>query len=265
MKGQNEKLLNEQKGLEKTLSILEKVRAVLINQQNGQQEIGGIGDSIVEMVINAQESVRQRLALQMHDGPAQSLSNFIIRVDIANRYFDLDQEKAREELSNLKTEAISTFSSLKNFIGELRPMTLDDLGFFPAIKRYVDNIKGQTVHAIELNIRGQERRFEPYIETLIFRAIQEIIGNSLKHNKEQPGKVGISININSDDNQISVTINDNGKGFSLDSLEKTTGLGLKLIRERVELLEGTFQVDAEIGQGCKVSFTLPTNNSIPEN
>ena len=77
----------------------------------------------------------------------------------------------------------------------------------------------------------------------------------------QPGKIGISINIVCDDNQINVTISDTGKGFSMESLEKTTGLGLKLIRERVELLGGTFDIDAEIGQGCKVNFNLPIMSS----
>jgi two-component system, NarL family, sensor histidine kinase DegS len=76
----------------------------LIHPQVGRS---GGGSAVLEMVINGQEVVRQRLSQQMHDGPAQALSNFILQTEIATRMFDLNPEQAKEELSNLRTAAMS--------------------------------------------------------------------------------------------------------------------------------------------------------------
>jgi two-component system sensor histidine kinase DegS len=70
----------------------------------------------VEMIIQAQEAERQRLSRQMHDGPAQALSNFILQTEIAMRLFTIDQGKAKEELSNLKLSATSAFQKVRDFI-----------------------------------------------------------------------------------------------------------------------------------------------------
>jgi two-component system, NarL family, sensor histidine kinase DegS len=209
-------------------------------------------------VIDAQEAVRQRLSTQMHDGPAQALSNFMIRVDIASRLLDIDLARAKEELNSLKVEATRTFASVKGFITELRPMMLDDLGLFPTVRKYIDSFKEQSGIDINLTIKGQERRLAPYLEVMVFRAIQELIGNAYRQNQDNPGKVVINVQILIEDNQVKVVISDNGKGFDLETLEKSEGLGLKLIRERVEMLGGYFKIDSAVGQGCKVSFQVPS-------
>ena len=96
----------------------------------------------------------------MHDGPAQALSNFILQTEIALRLFDMDQEKAREELVNLKNTATSAFQQVRDFVFELRPMMLDDLGLVPTLKRYVEAFKEQTNTNVRLAVSGVERRLE---------------------------------------------------------------------------------------------------------
>jgi two-component system sensor histidine kinase DegS len=103
---------------------------------NAKSQMAGI-----EMIVNAQESERQRLSRQMHDGPAQALSNFILQTEIAMRLFDLDPAQARDELGNLKTSAMGTFQRVRSFIFELRPMMLDDLGFNSTLRKYADAFK----------------------------------------------------------------------------------------------------------------------------
>ena len=86
----------------------------------------------------------------MHDGPAQALSNFILQTEIAMRLFDIDQEKARQELITLKNSATSAFQQVRDFVFELRPMMLDDLGLVPTLKRYVEAFKEQTNTSVRL-------------------------------------------------------------------------------------------------------------------
>jgi two-component system sensor histidine kinase DegS len=259
MRGQLDKLQNDEESLKKHISVLSKVREFLSKgiKPTGTGHSPGVNSATLEMAINAQEAERQRLSRQMHDGPAQALSNFIVQTEIVSRLLDIDQGRAKEEMVNLKTAAMSTFKEVRTFIFELRPMMLDDLGLFPTIKRYVDSFKEQTGCEISLNIKGSERRLQSFLEVMLFRALQELIGNAYRHNEESPVKVQIFVNIVLDENLLKVTVSDNGKGFDPEVVEKSGRFGIKLIRERVELLGGYMEVDASVGKGARVTFQVP--------
>ena len=254
MRGQLEKLQTERDQIKKYIEFLEKTNTHFYKDGEGGRKSSQSGTDVLEMVISSQEAVRQRLSRQMHDGPAQALSNFIVQAEIAARLFEIDAGKAREELANLKATAMSTFQKVRVFIFELRPMMLDDLGLFPTIRRYVDNYKEEIAHDVTLSIKGQERRLEPYLEVMIFRAIQELLGNATRHNSE---KAEIDVKILIEDNWIRVSVSDTGKGFDPSKLDKSEGLGLKLIKERTELLGGSMDIESAVGQGTKVNFKVP--------
>jgi two-component system sensor histidine kinase DegS len=259
MRGQLDKLQGDQNYLQKYISMLEKVEEVVGDDDSvgGARPKKGTGSAILEMVIKAQEAERLRLSRQMHDGPAQALSNFIVQTEIASRLFELDPGRAKEELNNLKQAAMSTFQKVRTFIFELRPMSLDDLGLYPTIKRYAEAFKEQTGYDVTITLTGQEQRFESFVEVLVFRALQELMGNAARHNLDAPTKVQITVIIMVEDNLIKVSVNDNGKGFEPSLLANSEGIGLKLIRERVEMLGGYMDIDAIPGQGSKISFQVP--------
>lgn len=257
MRGQIDKLQCEKEYIESYISFLDKTNNNFYRDGDGGggRKSSQSGTDILEMVISSQEAVRQRLSRQMHDGPAQALSNFIVQAEIAARLFEIDAGKAREELSNLKSSAMSTFQKVRVFIFELRPMMLDDLGLFPTIRRYVDNFKEEVSHDVTLSIKGQERRLEAYLEVMIFRALQELLGNAARHNSE---KTEIDVKVMIEDSWIRVTVSDTGKGFDPLKLDQSEGLGLKLIKERVELLGGNMEIESAVGQGTKISFKVPS-------
>ncbi len=259
MRGQLDKLQTDQVYLQKLTKNLDAALRMIGTQSPKDAGSGkkGSGSAILEMVVKAQEAERQRLSRQMHDGPTQALSNFIVQTEIAARLFELDPTRAKEELNNLKLAALSTFQKVRTFIFELRPMSLDDLGLYPTIKRYVEAYKEQTGQDVTLTLRGAEQRFESYVEVMVFRALQELMGNAARHNLDAPGKIQVNVVVGVEDNLIKVSVSDNGKGFAPASLAASEGIGLKLIRERVEMLGGYMDIDAAPGQGCKVSFQVP--------
>src|SRR5690606_21532328 len=135
--------------------------------------VGADGASLstqaIVRIVEAQEVERQRLARQMHDGPAQSLTNFILQAEICQRLFDRNPDRAGEELNDLKTAARGTFQKVRDFIFDLRPMMLDDLGLVPTIRRYVEAYEEKTGIDTQLNILGDERRLPAHIEVMMFR------------------------------------------------------------------------------------------------
>jgi two-component system, NarL family, sensor histidine kinase DegS len=259
MRGQLEKLQNDQVHLEKLIAFYERAQVFLTGQGKSAKgnKNGKAAPAVLEMLIDSQEAERQRLSRQMHDGPVQALSNFIFQTEIVSRYFDLDVTKAKEELNTLRTSAMTTFQNVRDFILELRPMMLDDLGLLPTVRRYNDSYKEQPGLEVSLNITGQDQRFDQYLEVMIFRGVQELLGNVVRHNPDRTIKIKVKIQISIGDNLIRVMVGDNGKGFATDTLATTAGLGLKLIRERVEMLGGTMDIESSAGQGCRVSFQVP--------
>ncbi|MBE0672785.1 MAG: hypothetical protein IH588_19580 [Anaerolineales bacterium] len=258
MRGQLEKLQNDKTHLEKYKTVLEEVVSKASTPSSSAASTGGSKSQMagIEMIVNAQEAERQRLSRQMHDGPAQALSNFILQTEIAMRLMDVDPAQAREELGDLKTSAMSTFQKVRNFIFELRPMMLDDLGLTPTLKKYSDAFKEQTNLDVSVTVTGIERRLEPYLEVMIFRAVQELLGNAARHSQATLIKVQMDLG----NDLIRVSVDDNGKGFDPESLKESSNLGLKLIRERAEMLGGSFEIDSVSGSGTRISFTVQAKN-----
>lgn len=255
MRGQLDKLQNDKLHLEKAKALLE--RLAVTNGTPAHASSSGKGNlANAEMLVNAQESERQRLSRQMHDGPAQALSNFILQTEIAMRLLEVDPVQAREELSNLKVAALGTFQKVRNFIFELRPMMLDDLGLAPTIRKYSEAFKEQTSLDVNVTITGGERRLEPYIEIMIFRAIQELIGNAARHSQATVVKVHLDMG----EDLVRVSVDDNGKGMDTEAVRQGTSLGLKLIRERAEMLGGNFEIDSATGKGTRISFSVPARS-----
>ena len=257
MRSQVEKLQSEQNHLQRYFDLLREVQEAAGIAPTSEGSNGGGSLASAKRMIQAQEAERQRLSRQMHDGPAQALSNFILLTEIAMRLFDVGPSKAREELSNLKLAAGTTFTKVRDFIYDLRPMMLDDLGLVPTVRRYVDAYREKTGMDVSVNVTGNERRLESYIEIMVFRSVQELLSNAAVHSQGNQVKVQIDIS----DTEIRAIVDDNGKGFDVNATSEETGLGLKLIQERVEMLGGYFEIESAAGQGSKIVFSVPAENA----
>ncbi len=251
MRGQLEKMEGERSQLERLLEIMDEVRSQL-------EQIGkGTGRSplkTVETIVQAQEEERRRLSRQMHDGPAQALSNFILQTEIALRLFDRDPEAARGELQNLKTAATKTFQEVREFIFQLRPMMLDDLGLVPTVRRYLDMVSEQSGVDIELQVTGSsERRLAPYEEVFLFRTLQELLNNAL--HRGEATKVRVSLELGAQ--KVMLRVEDNGKGFDTAALAEGEGMGLQLLNERIDMMGGELDIQSRPGQGTQVRLAIP--------
>ena len=258
IRGQTDKLKSEIAILTESVKLLETI-SIMVKDSNNINLGSGVMDSaaILEMVVDAQETERQRLSRQIHDGPAQVLSNLIIQAEITQKYFDMDQNIARQELSNLKSTVVNTFQMIRDFVYELRPMMLDDLGFFPTIKRYIETFKEQYQIDIRITIQGKEKRLEPYLETMLFRTVQELLRNTYQHNRDNLSTLRIDIYILIDEHNLSLSVEDTGRGFDPQIIAQGEGMGLKLIRERIEMVNGSFEIESSIHHGCNVKLKIP--------
>ncbi len=209
-------------------------------------------------VIQAQEDERQRLSRQMHDGPAQSLTNLILQAEICERFMATDASRGKVELANLKNMVSGTFRSVREFIFDLRPMILDDLGLVPTLKRYITNFQEKNRIAATLTVSGKERRLPQVVEVSLFRTIQECMNNVAEHSKATDVQVNLDLR---DDARVRVLVEDNGVGFSvvtvLQAARERSTLGVANILDRIESLGGTVQFDSSPGRGARVDIEAP--------
>ena len=256
MRGQMEKLKGEQVHLQDFIMQLQDMTGFLTRTpllEGGETELNAA--ELIESVIQAQESERHRLSSKMHDGPAQALSNFILQAEIAQRLFDIDLDQAREELDMLKANANTTFTKVRDFIFELRPMMLDDLGLIPTLRHYFEAFKEQSDLDVQFSASGTERRVDGYLEIMIFRAVQELVSNAARHSKANL----IRVHIDTSEDKVVVDVEDDGKGFNVEQALDGS-MGIKVIKDRAEILNGEFIIDTAIGQGTRIGFTIPTGS-----
>lgn len=255
MRGQMEKLQGEQIQLQDYVDQLQHMKEQFLDKPllGDGQESPDAGE-LIESVIQAQEAERHRLSRKMHDGPAQALSNFILQAEIAQRLFDMDIEQAREELDELKVTASATFEKVRDFIFELRPMMLDDLGLVPTLRHYVEAFREQSAMEVMFSASGTERRLDGYLEIMIFRAVQELLSNASRHSEGSK----VTIHIDTQEDAVEVSVEDDGKGFNVNQALDGS-MGLKVIQDRVEILGGEMIMDTAVGQGARIHFEIPAS------
>jgi two-component system sensor histidine kinase DegS len=259
MRGQLEKLQSDQQYLSRLTNLLRRSLDALSGVSGGSVSAMGGDDAdasqpAIVRIIETQEQERQRLVRQLHDGPAQSLTNLILQAEICERLFDHDAKRARSELSNLKTAVTSTFQKVRDFMFDLRPMMLDDLGLVPTLKRYVDSAAEKSGVPVSLTVSGNERRFTNYKEMALFRIAQDLLSNVRQHAHATRAQVLLDLS----EDAVRIVVEDNGSGFDMnETLSAKKGIGLSTLRERVEMMGGQVQIDSAPGRGTKVSLIVP--------
>ncbi|WP_274362496.1 sensor histidine kinase [Paenibacillus thermotolerans] len=210
-------------------------------------------------IIMAQEEERKRIAREIHDGPAQSLANLILRTEIAERMLAMGETAVvKEELADLKSQVRTELEEVRKIIFNLRPMALDDLGLTPTIRKLTQDFEEKTKLRTKLEVKGRERRLESGMEAALFRLVQEALSNILKH--AQATYVFVELTFGAE--SVQLIIQDNGVGFDVTRLGRRLSsdgghFGLVGMKERVQLLEGKFNLESNVNAGTKITIEVP--------
>ena len=240
------------------MELLDDVSGVV---RSGGASRGGDGTDTATMIANiiqSQENERLRISLQMHDGPAQSMSNLVLRAEICQRLIDRDLDQARSELIGLKTAINTTIQDTRRFIFDMRPMTLEDLGLVPTLRRYTTQLGEKSGLEINLMIQNMDQRLPSHYEVTIFRFVQEALNNVVRHASAKQVRLLLDVS----GNTLHILIEDDGSGFHvsdvLASANARKNMGIAGMRQQVEaLLRGEFGIESAIGRGTRIAATIP--------
>lgn len=209
-------------------------------------------------IIKAQEEERQRVARDIHDGPAQMMSNVVLKAEICERLIDSDPEQARMELQNLKKIVRDSLQDVRKIIYNLRPMSLDDLGLVPTLQRYVLTFQEETGISVSFITKGSQPELKPVISLTVFRIVQEALNNVVKHAKANT----VVMQLEFLEDSLRLFVYDDGVGFDTARLKErnediSSGFGLVSMKERIELLGGDMRISSEPGKGARLNIIIP--------
>ncbi|NLZ38763.1 MAG: HAMP domain-containing protein [Firmicutes bacterium] len=230
----------------------------LINIKN-QTELARTEKMRIELVkhlITAQEEERKRIARELHDETSQSLTALKLGLKTIEEATSISEIKNISK--DLRQMLGATLAEITSISRNLRPSVLDDMGLHAALVRFIEETSKRIEQKIVFKSEGLNiHRFPFYIETAVYRIIQEAVTNSIKH----AGATNIFISVNYDGNNLIGIIHDNGVGFKpdlvLDGSEPQKGLGLFGMQERAAFIGGSLTIDSDLGQGTTITVTVP--------
>jgi signal transduction histidine kinase len=203
----------------------------------------------VRRVVDAQESERRRLALELHDETGQALTSILLGVS-SIRAARTDEEAERAE-ADVRALVVQALQDVRALAVELRPAALDDFGLGPAVERLAETFAQRS--GIETVVHAKlEQRPSPEIEITIYRVVQEALTNIVKH----AGADHVSIVISNRDGGVAVTVDDDGRGFESEGV-RADALGLLGMRERLALVGGTLEVESSVDSGTTIAAQVP--------
>lgn len=208
-------------------------------------------------VLTAQEGERQRIARELHDETAQSLTSLLIGLRMIEKAGTPQELLSR--ISDLRSQTMRTLEEVRKMAVDLRPSTLDDLGLAAALHWYTGDFARR--NRIEVSFRecGLDARLSDDVEVVVYRIVQEALTNVAKH--AEATRVDVSVAL--EGWNVLASVVDNGVGFDVPSVMRSRerGLGLFGMQERVALVGGSFRITSLPGQGTRVSVTIPTHQA----
>ena len=206
----------------------------------------------INAMIEGQEKERLRLAGDLHDNLGGTLA--AVKMHIGNLQANLSKSDNPQGLLDKANTLISeAYKDVRSIAHERNSGVMAKEGLLPAIEKLASKVSSSNGLSIEVQDFGLEDRLSNHIEITIFRIVQELITNIIKHAQATEA----TISLTQHDSELNIMVEDNGKGFKVGKLEDKDGMGLGSIERRVEHLEGTMEVDSSIGKGTNIIIDIP--------
>jgi PAS domain S-box-containing protein len=244
-----------------------RVSAAAENVTEAGQIILTVEDLTAEKARRSEEDAiaeeRRRIAREIHDGLAQDLAALRLRADVWHTLVEQDPASMHLELERLKALLGRNIREVRRSIFALRPIPLDEMGFYPALQQFVADFGEQSQLHIALHTNGQPDCLPAALELVLFRIVQESLNNVSKH--AQADTVWITLTLAPAHalrtcERVTLQVRDNGVGFDPAGWTQTAHgdhLGLAQMCERVEALCGVFEVTSRPGQGTEIRVEIP--------
>jgi signal transduction histidine kinase len=217
---------------------------------------GALTKTDVQMrIVEAQEAERTRLAREVHDGPAQALSNAVFQAEVVERMLAREPVLAAAELRLLRELLRRELGDVRAFISQLRPPILADLGLEGAIRDAAVSMTALLGIPISVEVDPEIREIGDSAQTVVLRIVQEAMQNVRRHADARRATIRAAL----EDGRWIVEVRDDGRGFDVGAVAARgrRNFGLQFMRERAELIGAEFEVRSRPDGGTVVRIAIP--------
>ena len=211
---------------------------------------------IRDRLLSVQEDERRKISRELHDVIAQTLTGINVRLAALKTESSDSIAKLHKRITSTQRLVEKSVDIVHRFARELRPTVLDDLGLIPALQSFMKGFMEDTGVRVSLKVFAGIEETSGTLRTMLYRVAQEALTNVSRHAKATE----VTVCIESLDGSIRMDITDNGQGFDVagkSNTKKHNRLGLLGMRERVEMVGGTFCVESSPGQATTVRVIIP--------
>lgn len=209
--------------------------------------------SLAHRSIQFQVDERRRFSRELHDGINQLMVTVLYRIELAQRKLGQGEMKGLEDLNVGREVLNQAIQEVRRISHDLRPSILDDLGLERGLSALLEHFSERTNIRISKEVALPDNRLPEDIEITLYRLIQEALTNVEKHADAS----AIALKLDHQGGKVRLDLKDNGCGFDPQENRHMLGIGLRNMRERVELLGGEYRLDSGVGEGTRIRVALP--------
>jgi signal transduction histidine kinase len=235
---------------------------LLYRNYQGKQKVK-LQETIIELTkrksnaaLEAEIEERKRIGRELHDSLGYLLSLAGLNASVLQKRKELTEEKRSELLNSLMESINDAFDEVRNISHNLAPSLLSEQGLKGALKNISDRVNQSNRLKMSFDIFGLHHKLHDLVENVLYRTIQEIVNNTIKHADASE----LFVQIAQDSNQVTLIAEDNGKGFDTEPLKNKSSFGLLHIKSWIENLNGTIHIDSKTDRGTIISILIPTEN-----
>jgi signal transduction histidine kinase len=206
--------------------------------------------STLEQLATSRE--RNRLALELHDTLAHTLSGLSVQLEALKAYWDIDRETGRSILEQSLQATHLGLDETRRILKALRASPLDDLGLAPALRKMVEDAATRGNLSLDMPETSSLPPLSPDVEQCIYRVAQEAVANAVKHAGAKALKVALEYN----EDKVILTVQDDGAGFDVKQGLEAGHFGLAGMQERARLVGGTLEIASRPGEGTTVRLAV---------
>ena len=209
----------------------------------------------INAMVDGQEKERKQIAEDLHDNLGSVLAT--LKLHFENLKFNREKKKINQEELFNKTESLidEAYLKVRSIAHAKNAGVIANQGFLVAIQMMAEKISSADKIKIEVVHFGLDKRLENSLELTVFRIIQELVTNIIKHAEAKNATINISLY----QKNLNIIIEDDGKGFNINKIDLKNGMGISSIKTRVEHLKGTFEIDSTLGKGSSIILDIPVN------
>jgi signal transduction histidine kinase len=195
---------------------------------------------------------RNRLARELHDTLAHTLSAVAVELEAVSALWDTDPGTAHAMLGQSLAATRNGLNETRRALQSLRAAPLEDMGLALAIRNLAESVTARTGLTLDLRLPGRVDNLSPEVEQSVYRVAQEALANITQH----AGAGRATLQLVQDDQRLTLTVSDDGYGFDLDEIDPDSRFGLKGMREWAETAGGTLEVESQAGRGTTVRLVV---------